>query len=66
MLAFQTILNLGMNLGIFPIVGLTLPFFSYGGSSLVTMFVCAALSGAVRRQNLLSVSNKDFHIRRYP
>ena len=66
MLAFQTILNLGMNLGVFPIVGLTLPYFSYGGSSLVTMFVCAGLAGAVRRQNLLSVSKKDFYIRRYP
>ena len=38
MLASQTIINVGVCLGIFPVVGLTLPFFSYGGSSIVTMF----------------------------
>ena len=36
--AFQTFINMGMCLGITPVIGLTLPFFSYGGSSMVTMF----------------------------
>ena len=36
--AFQTFINIGMCLGITPVIGLTLPFFSYGGSSMVTMF----------------------------
>ncbi|MBQ1504258.1 MAG: FtsW/RodA/SpoVE family cell cycle protein [Oscillospiraceae bacterium] len=66
MLAFQTVLNLGMNLGIFPIIGLTLPFFSYGGSSLVTMFVCAGLAGAVYRQERLDAQKTDPYIRRFP
>lgn len=35
-LAFQTLLNICVNLSLFPITGLTLPFISYGGSSLLT------------------------------
>ena len=38
MLFAQVGVNVGMCLGVFPVVGLTLPFFSYGGSSIVTMF----------------------------
>ena len=37
MLASQLILNLGMNLGVLPVIGVTLPFFSAGGSSVVTV-----------------------------
>ena len=36
--AFQTFINIGMCVGITPVIGITLPFFSYGGSSMVTMF----------------------------
>ncbi len=38
----QTLVNLGMNLGILPVTGLPLPFFSYGGSSLLTSFLTLA------------------------
>ncbi len=38
-LIFQFFVNVGMNLGLFPIIGLPLPFVSYGGSSLVLSFV---------------------------
>ncbi len=37
-LTFQTLVNLGMNVGLLPIVGIALPFISYGGSSLVSLF----------------------------
>jgi rod shape determining protein RodA len=43
MLAFQTFENIGMTLGIMPIAGITLPFMSYGGSSLITTFACIGL-----------------------
>ena len=40
----QMLENIGMCLGILPVIGITLPFFSYGGSSLVT---CLAAMGIV-------------------
>lgn len=36
---FQTIVSVGMNVRILPVTGLTLPFVSYGGSSLITLFL---------------------------
>lgn len=50
MLLFQTVLNVGMCLYLTPVVGLTLPFFSYGGSSLITTFAAMGfVSGAKAR-----------------
>jgi rod shape determining protein RodA len=49
MLLFQTIINVGMCLALTPVVGLTLPFFSYGGSSIVTMFAAAGLVSSAKR-----------------
>ena len=46
MLTFQTFENLGMCLGVAPVVGLTLPFFSSGGSSVVTSFACMGIIGS--------------------
>lgn len=37
--AFQTLLNISVNLSLFPLTGLTLPFISYGGSSLLTLMI---------------------------
>jgi rod shape determining protein RodA len=41
--AFQTIVNVGMNLGVMPITGITLPLFSYGGSSLLSFAILIGL-----------------------
>ena len=50
MLAFQMILNIGMCLFIMPVIGLTLPFFSYGGSSLLTLFAAMGFVSGIRKR----------------
>jgi len=48
---WQTFINMGMVLGIMPVVGITLPFMSYGGTSLVINLIMVGLlqSIAIRR-----------------
>jgi len=48
MLITQTIMNIGMALGITPVIGITLPFFSYGGSSIVTSFAAMGLVSGIK------------------
>ena len=49
-LMFQVIINIGMCIGVMPVIGLTLPFISYGGSSMVTLFAMLGLvSGSYAR-----------------
>jgi rod shape determining protein RodA len=43
MLAFQAFENIGMTMGIMPVAGITLPFMSYGGSSMVVDWVAIGL-----------------------
>lgn len=43
MLFFQVMVNIGMAIGIMPVTGITLPFMSYGGSSLILNFFCVGL-----------------------
>ena len=45
---FQTFINIGMCIGITPVIGITLPFFSYGGSSMVTMYAAMGLVSGVK------------------
>lgn len=47
-IVFQTFENVGMCIGIAPVVGITLPFFSYGGSSLFSMFAAMGLVSGVK------------------
>ena len=47
-IAFQTLINIGMCIGITPVIGITLPFFSYGGSSMVTMYCAMGLISGVK------------------
>lgn len=43
MLLFQIVVNIGMNIGLLPITGITLPLISYGGSSLVATLLMLGL-----------------------
>ena len=47
MLLFQILVNVGMCLGILPVIGLTLPFISYGGTSIVTMFMAMGVVSGI-------------------
>ncbi len=51
-IAWQVFINIGMVMGLMPVVGVTLPFISYGGSSTITMMICIGL--------LLNVSMRRF------
>jgi rod shape determining protein RodA len=50
---WQTVINLGMVCGLLPVVGITLPLFSYGGSSVLTIMAGIGL--------LMNVSMRRFH-----
>jgi rod shape determining protein RodA len=53
MFFFHTVINVGMVLGLLPVVGVTLPLFSYGGSSVLTFMIGIGL--------LMNVSMRRFH-----
>ncbi|MGD8450172.1 MAG: rod shape-determining protein RodA, partial [Desulfobacterales bacterium] len=54
MMFWQVFINVGMAMGLMPIVGVTLPFISYGGSSIVSIRICVGL--------LMSISMRRFLI----
>jgi len=49
---WQVLINVGMNLGMLPVVGVPLPLLSYGGSSLLTVMIALGLA--------LNVSTRRF------
>ena len=55
---FHMVENIGMTMGLLPITGVPLPFVSYGGSSLITNFMCIAmlLNISGRRQKTIFIN----------
>jgi len=55
----QGFVNIGMNIGYLPVVGVTLPFVSYGGNSLLSNFIflgiVSALSSSQRKERVLEI-----------
>ncbi len=59
MLFAQTFENLGMCMGFLPVIGITLPFFSYGGSSILSVWLCMGLVQSVygrKRSGTLTIT----------
>lgn len=54
-MAWQVIINLGMNLAVLPVIGVTLPFFSGGGTSALMMYLCVGLVLSVYMHNKKSL-----------
>lgn len=55
LLLIQFFINIGMNIGLVPIVGITLPFVSYGGSSVLSSFILLGILSSFTS----SIKNKD-------
>ncbi len=53
LLTFQALINILMTLGIFPVVGLSLPFISYGGSSLVIFCFLIGILLSINRRRIV-------------
>ncbi|MGM9882258.1 MAG: FtsW/RodA/SpoVE family cell cycle protein [Bacilli bacterium] len=51
-LLFQQVYNIGMTLGLLPIMGITLPFISYGGSSLMSYMILVGMLFNISNENL--------------
>lgn len=54
MLMAQSLINIAMCLYVFPVVGLPLPFFSYGGTSIITLYIAVGFVSSVKARDLPS------------
>jgi rod shape determining protein RodA len=60
MMAVQALVNMAMTVGLMPITGMTLPFVSYGGSSLLTNAIAVALLVSVSRSQPFMLASRPF------
>lgn len=49
-IGFQAVVNMGMTVGLLPVVGIPLPFLSFGGSALLTNFAALGVVAALSRR----------------
>jgi rod shape determining protein RodA len=52
LLVFSVFENVGMNMGIMPVAGIPLPFFSYGGSAMIVFFAAIGLTISVNTRSV--------------
>lgn len=64
MFAVQSVMNIGMCIGVSPVIGVTLPFISAGGSSVLASFFAIGLAESVRMKPDLSLRFGDRRRRR--
>ena len=60
LLVFQQVWNIGMVLGLFPITGITLPFLSYGGSSLLSYMIAMGIFLDIEKQTRIIEGKKRY------
>ena len=60
LLIFQQVWNIGMVLGLFPITGITLPFLSYGGSSLLSYMIAMGIFLDIEKQTRIIEGKKRY------
>ncbi len=53
MLIYQQVQNIGMTIGLMPITGITLPFISYGGSSLLSYMIMIGIIFNISKENII-------------
>ena len=56
MLLFQILINIGVCLGLVPVIGLALPFISYGGSSILTSFIAMGVVSGIKMRPSREIS----------
>jgi rod shape determining protein RodA len=56
---FQGLENLGMCMGLLPVIGLTLPFLSYGGSSALSLFLLIGVVESVAAHRVKYFTERD-------
>jgi cell division protein FtsW len=56
---FQGLENLGMCMGLLPVIGLTLPFLSYGGSSALSLFLLIGVVESVAAHRVKYYTERD-------
>jgi cell division protein FtsW len=59
MIAAQTIINICVVIGVLPVTGLTLPFLSSGGTSLLISMASAGIILNIARQNFTMLKKRD-------
>lgn len=60
LLAAQVCINVGMTMGLMPVTGMTLPFVSYGGSSVLSSFILMGLVANVAMHRIPVFASKEF------
>ena len=61
MFATQIVVNVGMTLGVAPIVGITLPFISYGGSSMLTSFIALSIMFNIKMRSKIDLASEHHY-----
>ena len=60
MLLGQVFINVGMNIGILPVTGITLPLVSYGGSSIIALMITLGITQNIAKEHAFGVKSESY------